>query len=221
MKSFHIIALLSLVLGTSTTTTLVAAADDGKCASTSKYQCPSDICTENGFIEVSDCQSCEGHFSTDANLGVCFDRKLLNATENPSSDYLWRDILGMIIWFITAGLATASGVGGGGIYVPVGILLLKFAPKPSSGLSQASIFGASLGGLLLNIKNHHPFVTRRNKTTKSCESVSETDVPDDDTDDNNEYYTRPLIDFDMALFLAPMEMSGAVLGVIIQKLLPK
>lgn len=31
---------------------------------------------------------------------------------------------------------------------------------------------------------------------------------------------RPLIDLDMALFLAPMEMSGALVGVMIQKMLP-
>lgn len=37
---------------------------------------------------------------------------------------------------------------------------------------------------------------------------------------SHKFYTRPLIDYDMALFLAPMEMGGAVLGVIIQKLLP-
>merc|ERR1712176_1584827 len=34
------------------------------------------------------------------------------------------------------------------------------------------------------------------------------------------YFTRPLIDYDMALFLAPMEMAGAVLGKIIQNVLP-
>jgi uncharacterized membrane protein YfcA len=34
------------------------------------------------------------------------------------------------------------------------------------------------------------------------------------------FYTRPLIHYDMALFLAPMEMAGAVLGVLIQKILP-
>merc|ERR1712157_715877 len=34
------------------------------------------------------------------------------------------------------------------------------------------------------------------------------------------FFTRPIIDYDMALFLAPMEMAGAVLGVLIQKILP-
>jgi uncharacterized membrane protein YfcA len=34
------------------------------------------------------------------------------------------------------------------------------------------------------------------------------------------FYTRPLISYDMTLFLAPMEMGGALLGVLIQKILP-
>jgi uncharacterized membrane protein YfcA len=108
----------------------------------------------------------------------------------------------MIIWFLTAGVATAAGVGGGGIYEPLGILLLQFSPKASSGLSQASIFGASLGGLILNLPNRHPNVHIKN-------------LGQDGRD-----YKRPLIDYDMALFLSPMEMAGAVLGVLIQKVLP-
>lgn len=39
-------------------------------------------------------------------------------------------------------------------------------------------------------------------------------------DGNRRFYTRPVIDYDMALFLAPMEMAGAVLGVIVQRLFP-
>ena len=126
-------------------------------------------------------------------------------------------MFGMIVWFITAGVATACGVGGGGIYVPVGILLLNFAPKPSSGLSQASIFGASLGGLLLNLRNKHPFAAKVSRSQTDSESVP---WNDQENDEDTIYYTRPLIDFDMALFLAPMEMAGAVMGVLIQKLLP-
>ncbi|KAL7545990.1 hypothetical protein ACHAWF_009336 [Thalassiosira exigua] len=39
-------------------------------------------------------------------------------------------------------------------------------------------------------------------------------------DGKRKFYTRPVIDYDMALFLAPMEMAGAVLGVIVQRLFP-
>ena len=109
------------------------------------------------------------------------------------------------------------------IYVPLGILLLAFAPKPSSGLSQASIFGASLGGLVLNIQNKHPYTYKvEDNTTTERETISSIPTTDHtpDNTDSTHYYTRPLIDYDMALFLAPMEMAGAVLGVLIQKVLP-
>eukprot|EP00980_Cylindrotheca_fusiformis_P030417 scaffold24793_cov108-Cylindrotheca_fusiformis.AAC.3 len=116
-------------------------------------------------------------------------------------------------------ISMACGVGGGGIYVPLGMLLLNFAPKPSSGLSQASIFGASLGGLALNLRNKHPFTI---KSTHSKSGITfdscEMDAPPNT--ENVTYHSRPLIDYDMALFLSPMGMAGAVLGVIIQKLLP-
>ena len=135
--------------------------------------------------------------------------------------------MGAVVWFFTAGVAMACGVGGGGIYVPLGILLFQFGPKAASGLSQASIFGASLGGLLLNFRDHHPNEKIR----------SDAGVPDEDgrravqanltheqekqyLAQGGKFYNRPLINYDMALFLAPLEMAGAVLGVLIQKLLP-
>ncbi len=111
-------------------------------------------------------------------------------------------------------------MGGGGIYVPLGIILLRFASKPASGLSQASIFGASLGGFLINIRSHHP-----NKKIRNVAQHTDTEgrrIENHEQNDDNSliFYTRPLIDYDMALFLAPMEMAGAVMGVIIQKLMP-
>eukprot|EP00565_Helicotheca_tamesis_P003823 CAMPEP_0185724688 /NCGR_PEP_ID=MMETSP1171-20130828/1096_1 /TAXON_ID=374046 /ORGANISM="Helicotheca tamensis, Strain CCMP826" /LENGTH=575 /DNA_ID=CAMNT_0028392599 /DNA_START=27 /DNA_END=1757 /DNA_ORIENTATION=+ len=179
---------------------------EGKdCSSEGTYSCPN--C---GGIEVSDCLDCDGHLNTNDKNDACFHRKLYD-TGNEHYDYLWNDIVGMIVWFCAAGVATACGVGGGGIYVPLGIILLRFAPKPASGLSQASIFGASLGGLLLNSRNRHPNTSIRDDNNSS-ESK--------DTKYEGKLYTRPLIDYDMALFLAPMEMAGAVLGVLVQKLMP-
>lgn len=142
-----------------------------------------------------------------------------------------------ILWFLTSGIATACGVGGGGIYVPLGILLLRFPPKSSSGLSQASIFGASLGGIIVNICKHHP-----NEHIRDTRGIPSQERPGkiqsyeknkgpaaieadraaylDEGDGKRKFYTRPVIDYDMALFLAPMEMAGAVLGVIFQRLFP-
>lgn len=228
---------LCLLVVAATTSTLkvtnVQAADpsNDKCYGTTKLECPNtEDCPDSGYSYVSDCLDCEGNLNTDNGSGECFTRKIFSK-DNPSPQYLWRDIVGMFVWFCAAGVATACGVGGGGIYVPLGILLLAFAPKPASGLSQASIFGASLGGLLLNLRNMHPFTAKIEQTGEVADGNGSPDgeravanVPTNDAGEPNtetaKYYTRPLIDYDMALFLAPMEMAGAVLGVLIQKILP-
>jgi uncharacterized membrane protein YfcA len=201
--------LLSALVVASVTITpsVTAASSDDKCVSDNSFFCP--VCEGS---QVADCLDCTGYLNSDPSHNICFDRKLFNSKntdeDNPDDHYhyLAIDLVGMVVWFIAAGIATACGVGGGGIYVPLGIILLNFAPKPSSGLSQASIFGASLGGLLLNLRNRHP-----NHHIQDGSRSSKTTSKD---------YTRPLIDYDMALFLAPMEMAGAVLGVLIQKVLP-
>lgn len=206
----------------------------GKCSVPEKYKCPnSSECPDSGFSFVKDCLDCEGNLNTNSPNKECFNRKIFNAKANPSSNYLWYDIAGMIFWFFAAGVATACGVGGGGIYVPLGIILINFAPKPASGLSQCSIFGASLGGLLLNLRNSHPFTAKIEKSSDVAEGDgtpegerAEANIPTIEEEgaqastDATKYYTRPLIDYDMALFLAPMEMAGAVLGVVIQTILP-
>eukprot|EP00933_Yihiella_yeosuensis_P072287 TRINITY_DN80644_c0_g1_i1.p1 TRINITY_DN80644_c0_g1~~TRINITY_DN80644_c0_g1_i1.p1 ORF type:complete len:545 (+),score=90.33 TRINITY_DN80644_c0_g1_i1:33-1667(+) len=154
--------------------------DAGRChADGSQEYCPSDgLCHPDGK-----CGDCNGHLTEDTDSHTCIDRRILDS-------HAGFDIAAAIIWFLGAGLAMSAGVGGGGIFVPLGVILLRFASKPSTGLSQASIFGASLGGLLLNIRSRHPMAD------------------------------RPLIDLDMALFLSPMEMAGALIGVMIQKILP-
>jgi len=221
-----------------------AASSDDKCAASGQtFYCPN--C---GGVEVTDCLACDGYLNTDPSHGMCFDRRLFNnhdTSGNPDEHYrfLWNDIVGTIVWFIAAGVATACGVGGGGIYVPLGILLLQFAPKPASGLSQASIFGASLGGLIINIRAKHPNTRIRDLPCQRDEDGNIVLPPEDDDEEEDaepdaeyvnrrafslqrslvsgtKYYTRPVIDYDMALFLAPMEMAGAVLGKLIQAILP-
>jgi hypothetical protein len=97
-------------------------------------------CPNCGGIEVNDCLSeCVGYASSNLKYLVCFDRILFrreevvvpdynsnnetfqqgNTTIETSSDttyyfsYLWNDLVGMVVWFVTAGLAISAGVGGG------------------------------------------------------------------------------------------------------------
>ena len=170
-------------------------------------------------------------------LILCLCQWNVLSSQSSSLSVIYRNSVGTFLWFLTAALSITCGVGGGGIYVPVGILLLRFPPKSSSGLSQASIFGAALGGLIVNLRNRHPYTFVRDtkgapledhpgkivsyekdKGPAAIEKDREAYLAGGDG--KRKFYTRPVIDYDMALFLAPMEMAGAVLGVIIQKLFP-
>jgi len=231
MKNFLFALCLFLAASTQTTLFVRAADPDDRCAATSNFMCPnSKDCPDSGFASVKDCLDCTDNLNTDERTMTCYARQLWTITENPSNTF-WRDVVGMFVWFFAAGVATACGVGGGGIYVPLGIVLINFAPKPASGLSQCSIFGASLGGLILNLRNFHPFTSKIEQTGEIADGegspLTERAVADVKTNDDGEpdtettrYFTRPLIDYDMALFLAPMEMAGAVLGVVVQTILP-
>lgn len=142
-----------------------------------------------------------------------------------------------IVWFLVAGVAVSCGVGGGGIYVPMGMILLRLPPKPSAGLSQACIFGAGIGGLIINGRKRHPNRHIRDTKGQPSESCQGKIVPYEKNmthleieadrklylqggDGLRRFYTRPVIDYDLILFMAPMELAGAVLGVTIQRLLP-
>lgn len=206
---------------------LLSASAEDQCSSGRLFDCPN--C---GGKEVSDCFDCDGYLSTDLSHGICFDRRLFARRNTDDTDYdnhyhhLMYDLIGAVVWFIVAGFSTAGGIGGGGLYVPLGILLLQFSPKQSSGLSQAAIFGAALGALLLNLNTRHPATKIR----------SVPGIPDPDHDGSRtimapfkadelqkytgKFYTRPVIDYDLTLFLSPMILSGAVLGVMVQKILP-
>ena len=101
------------------------------------------------------------------------------------------DIVTMVVVFVIAALALASGIGGGGLYVPVLNLVLRFQPHAATGLSQALICGGAIGALVVNARERHPAAPG-----------------------------RPLIDYGLAAFLAPAEMGGAQLGVLLNQALP-
>ena len=195
MKFFIICFIVALVAVT-------AAVDE--CANANLYECPVGDTT----VLIDNCMDCAGSSFADEQHMVCAERNLFSGDDH--YHYLSVDIIGVVVWMVTAGIATACGVGGGGIYMPLGILLLGFGAKSSSGLSQASIFGASVGGLILNIVAKHPNTRITDSTVKKAEIDEKTTT----------FYSRPLIDYNMVLFLAPMEMAGATLGVLIQKVLP-
>lgn len=84
-------------------------------------------------------------------------------------------------------IAAAGGIGGGGILVPVYILVLHFDPKHAVPLSNITIFGGAITNAFLNSKKRHPIAD------------------------------RPLVDWDLILVMEPLTIGGALVGSFIQK----
>ncbi|CAM9639347.1 unnamed protein product [Phaeothamnion confervicola] len=97
------------------------------------------------------------------------------------------------IFFASIGLmiAAAGGIGGGGILVPLYILILRFDPKFAIPLSNITIFGGAITNTVLNVTKRHP-----------------------DAD-------RPLVDWDLILVMEPLTIGGALVGSFVNKVMPE
>eukprot|EP01062_Namystynia_karyoxenos_P023445 TRINITY_DN1905_c0_g1_i3.p1 TRINITY_DN1905_c0_g1~~TRINITY_DN1905_c0_g1_i3.p1 ORF type:complete len:611 (+),score=201.38 TRINITY_DN1905_c0_g1_i3:82-1833(+) len=104
------------------------------------------------------------------------------------------DWIGFPISAIALMLAAGGGIGGGGIIVPIYILVLGFEDKRAIPLSNLTILGGSIANCIMNWRRRHPAAGKG--------------------------VDRPLIDFDLALAMEPLTIAGAILGALINKLLP-
>jgi len=91
---------------------------------------------------------------------------------------------------LCAALAMSAGIGGGGLFVPLLILVLHKSVSMATSMSQCLIAGAALAGLIYNLDQRHPS------------------------------RDRPLIDVSLVLFLAPLQMAGALFGNVLNRILP-
>lgn len=92
-------------------------------------------------------------------------------------------IIGLIV-------AAGGGIGGGGILVPIYILIMGFSPKHAIPLSNITVFGGAMANTYLNAKKRHPLAD------------------------------RPLVDWDLILIMEPLTIAGALMGAFLNKLLP-
>lgn len=97
------------------------------------------------------------------------------------------DLAGVGFACIGLMIAAAGGIGGGGILVPLYILVLQFHPKHAIPLSNITIFGGAITNTMLNLSKRHP-----------------------DAD-------RPLVDWDLILVMEPLTIGGALVGSFINK----
>ena len=70
-----------------------------------------------------------------------------------------------------------GGIGGGGILVPIYILVMEFSPKHAIPLSNITVFGGAVANTLLNTRKRHPLAD------------------------------RPLVDWDLILVMEPLSTS--------------
>lgn len=88
-------------------------------------------------------------------------------------------------------LAAGGGIGGGGILVPIYILIMRFSARYGIPLSNVTILGGALANNAFNLRKRHPKAE------------------------------RPMIDFDLVLLMEPPTIAGAVIGSILNKVLPE
>lgn len=102
-----------------------------------------------------------------------------------------RDIIGLLCAALGLILAAGGGIGGGGILVPIYILILGFSSKQAIPLSNVTVFGGAVANTLYNAKRRHPNAN------------------------------RPLIDWDLIVVMEPPTLAGALIGANLNKVLPE
>jgi len=102
----------------------------------------------------------------------------------------YRVALGVFLITFGAAGAAGGGIGGGGLYVPLLIIVIGFDTKEAVAISQGCIVGAAIAHLLLNAGKKHPLLE------------------------------QPVVDYAALLVLEPMLLSGALIGVMLNGMLP-
>jgi len=100
-------------------------------------------------------------------------------------------IISTALVLVLGSLAAGAGIGGGGLFVPIYMVLLGAGPKGAVPLSKATILGGAVGNFLSIGPSKHP------KAKK-----------------------RPLIDYESSTFMQSGELLGVVFGVLLNNLLP-
>jgi uncharacterized membrane protein YfcA len=123
---------------------------------------------------------CEPHNT--CSQGNCVHKSLfpLDSTE----------ILGTCLIFLMSGLAGATGIGGGVLYVIFFVVLFGYNASDSVALSQFTIMGTTITAVLIKVFLRHP--------TKK----------------------KPLIDYDIVIVIISPLLAGTTIGVVVNIVLP-
>ncbi|RZB68870.1 Sulfite exporter TauE/SafE family protein 3 isoform B [Glycine soja] len=103
----------------------------------------------------------------------------------PEMEFSWRIVVGTLIGILGAAFGSVGGVGGGGIFVPMLILIIGFDPKSAVAISKCMVTGAAISAVFFCMKQRHPTLD------------------------------EPVIDYDLMLLIQPTLMLGISIGVIL------
>jgi uncharacterized membrane protein YfcA len=137
---------------------------------------------------VTTVQACQSDSDCESVDLVCHSQACVHKSLSP---FTANDGGTMAIGFVFCLLAAGTGIGGGGLLVPVFILMAHFDPKDAIPLSKATIFGGAIANLLLNAQRPHP-----------------------------KHAAMSIISGDISMVMEPSTLAATTLGVILNKLLP-
>jgi uncharacterized membrane protein YfcA len=139
-------------------------------------------------------------FSIPAIVVIMWGLESLGAESSPllSSGYEKMESLdvgvlfgGCLCLFLSCLMASAGGIGGGGLNVPIFVVILGFQFKTATILSLCTVLGNYISQIYVNWDRSHPLMI-----------------------------TRPLIYFEIILVLVPAQLGGNNIGVIIAEIFP-
>jgi len=100
-----------------------------------------------------------------------------------------RDVAAFLIASMGLTLGASGGIGGGGIVVPVYILVAGLTPKIAIPLGAVTVMGGSIASTYMNSQRRHPLAD------------------------------RPIIDWDLVLVTEPLTLIGALCGVLLHRVM--
>eukprot|EP00499_Haloplacidia_sp_CaronLabIsolate_P008909 CAMPEP_0196783922 /NCGR_PEP_ID=MMETSP1104-20130614/15426_1 /TAXON_ID=33652 /ORGANISM="Cafeteria sp., Strain Caron Lab Isolate" /LENGTH=217 /DNA_ID=CAMNT_0042154191 /DNA_START=68 /DNA_END=718 /DNA_ORIENTATION=- len=148
------------------------------CLNSTCAPCRSDSDCEGGYV-------CKFDSSASPEAYLCKRYSMFE-------DMRFGDVAATVLSFLGAMLAAGGGVGGGGLFVPIFILVIGLTAYEAVPLSQAMIFGGGLVNYIMNYQAHHPTVP-----------------------------SRPLINYEAAIMLEPLMLAGTVIGVLANTVFPQ
>jgi uncharacterized membrane protein YfcA len=127
---------------------------------------------------------CENNYYSCSQYGECIHKFLF-------PHIFSMEIVGGFVLMVIIGMAAASGIGGGGLVMPIVIIFFGFYAPEAVPLSNFSILTAAVLRFIMNFSQKHP-----------------------------EREERTSIDYDTVLCLMPMVLLGSMMGVLLNKILP-